>query len=107
MPDYRPIGDRIVVLCDPRERVTEAGIHLPETAEEKYTTGVVQAVGSGHLTDGGRVPLDVEVGDRVVFSEHAGNKCLGKDENGQQLLIMGEEDVQLVVLEPSRVGGGS
>lgn len=92
----QPLGDRVVVKRESSEERTAGGIVLPDTAKEKPSRGVVQAVGNGRLLDDGtRSELQVKVGDRVLFSSWAGETFKVGDE---ELLLMREEDI-LAVLE--------
>ncbi len=92
----QPLGDRLVVKRESSEAKTAGGIVLPDTAKEKPSRGVVEAVGNGKLLDDGtRGRLQVEVGDRVLFSAWAGETFKVGDE---ELLLMREEDV-LAILE--------
>jgi len=87
----QPLGDRIVVKPIEQEEVTRGGIVLPDTAKEKPQEGEIIAVGPGKLTeDGNRLPLDVKVGDRVIFARYAGTEVKLNDE---KLLIMHESDI--------------
>ncbi|MGB9846212.1 MAG: co-chaperone GroES [Desulfotomaculales bacterium] len=91
----RPLGDRVVVKPLPMEEVTKGGIVLPDTAKEKPQEGEVVAVGPGRLLDNGtRVPIDLKVGDRILFSKYAGNEV--KLDN-VEYLIMRESDILGVV----------
>jgi len=90
----RPLGDRVVIEPIAKEETTASGIVLPETAKEKPQEGKVVAVGSGHLKDGERVPLELKEGDRVIFSKYAGTEV--KIE-GKEYLIMREGDVLAVL----------
>jgi chaperonin GroES len=92
----QPLGDRVVVRREESEQKTAGGIVLPDTAKEKPTRGVIEAVGNGKLLDDGtRGRLQVEVGDRVLFTSWAGETFKVGDE---ELLLMREEDI-LAVLE--------
>ncbi|HZU05528.1 MAG TPA: co-chaperone GroES [Chloroflexota bacterium] len=94
----RPLGDRVVVKPLPREEVTKSGIVLPDTAKEKPQEGEVLAVGPGRIDDGQRQPMDVKVGDRVLYAKYAGTEFKLDDE---ELLILSERDI-LAVLEDSK-----
>lgn len=86
-----PLGDRIVVKPIPREEMTRGGIILPDTAKEKPQEGEVLAVGPGRMTDDGRrIPLDVKVGDRVLYAKYAGTEI--KIE-GEEYIILRESDI--------------
>lgn len=91
----RPLHDRIVVRRTEEEQKTAGGILLPGSAQEKPQQGEVIAVGNGQITDNGVRPLDVKVGDKVLFGQYAGQTV---KVNGEELLIMKESDV-LGVLE--------
>jgi chaperonin GroES len=92
----QPLGDRVVVRREESEERTSGGIVLPDTAKEKPTRGVIEAVGNGKLLDdGSRGQLQVKVGDRVLFSSWAGETFKVGE---QELLLMREEDI-LAVLE--------
>ncbi len=93
--NLRPLGDRVVVKALPREEVTRSGIVLPDTAKEKPQEGEIIAVGPGKLDDGERQPMDVKVGDKVLFAKYAGTEFKLED---QELLILSEKDI-LAVLE--------
>ncbi len=87
----RPLGDRIVVKPIPREEKTKGGIFLPDTAKEKPQEGEVVAVGQGRLLESGqRVPIDVKVGDRVLYSKYGGNEVKIND---VEYVILREMDV--------------
>lgn len=90
----KPLGDRVVIEAVAREEKTASGIVLPDTAKEKPQEGKVVAVGSGAIHEGNRIPLEVKVGDRVLFSKYAGTEV--KHEN-RELLIMRESDVLAIL----------
>lgn len=91
----RPLQDRLVVRRVEEEEKTKGGIIIPDTAKEKPIEGEVIAVGSGKVTDKGEVrPLDVKVGDRVLFGKYAGTEV--KIE-GEEHLILREDDVLGVI----------
>ena len=93
---FRPLGDRVLVKRVEEETKTKGGIIIPDTVKEKPQEGEVIAVGSGARDDSGKiVPLDVKVGDRILFGKWSGTEV--KIE-GEDLLIMKESDV-LGVLE--------
>ena len=92
----RPLHDRILVRRLEEEEQKQGGIIIPDTAKEKPQQATVLAVGTGRVTDDGKVqPLDVKQGDKVVFGKYAGTEV--KIE-GEELLIIREDDV-LGVLE--------
>ena len=86
-----PLGDRLVVKPITKEEVTKSGIVLPDTAKEKPQEGEVLAVGPGRLTDDGqRLPLDIKVGDIVIYAKYGGTEI--KIDN-EELIILREADV--------------
>ncbi|NLF07169.1 MAG: co-chaperone GroES [Pirellulaceae bacterium] len=91
----QPLGDRLVVERDESETVTAGGIVLPDTAKDKPTRGKVVSVGEGRMMkDGKRCPLQVKVGDRVLFTSYAGDTFkLGT----RELLLLSESDVLAVI----------
>lgn len=94
--NIRPLHDRIVVRRVEEEQKTAGGILLPGSAQEKPQQGEVLAVGNGQIRDNGDVrPLDVKIGDKVLFGQYAGQTV---KVDGEELLIMKEADV-LGVLE--------
>ncbi len=94
--NLKPLGDRVVVRPLAREQTTRSGIVLPDTAQEKPQEGEIIAAGSGRLTDDGqRLPMDLKVGDRVLFAKYAGTEFRLEDED---LLILSEKDI-LAILE--------
>ncbi|MBW1974509.1 MAG: co-chaperone GroES [Deltaproteobacteria bacterium] len=91
----RPLNDRVVVRRIEEEEKTPGGIIIPDTAKEKPIQGEVLAVGTGKLMDdGNRRPLDVKVGDRVLFSKYAGTEVKVE---GEELLIMREDDILAII----------
>src|SRR3989344_4784980 len=91
----RPLHDRVIVRRLEEERKTAGGIVIPDTAKEKPIQGEVVAVGSGKILDDGKVrPLDVKVGDKILFGKYSGTEVkVGNEE----LLVMREEDIMGVV----------
>lgn len=91
----RPLHDRIIVKRLEEERKTASGIVIPDTAAEKPDQGEVIAIGTGKLADDGKVrPLQVRVGDRILFGKYSGQTVKVQ---GEELLVMREEDVMGVV----------
>lgn len=92
----KPLGDRLVIKPAGREEMTASGIVLPDTAsKEKPQRGEILAVGEGRRDDDGeRIPLDVKVGDQVLFAKYAGTEFKLDD---QELLILAEKDVLAVI----------
>ncbi|MDR5694343.1 MAG: co-chaperone GroES [Armatimonadota bacterium] len=91
----RPLGDRVVVKPIEEEERTPGGIVLPDVAKEKPQQGEVVAVGPGELNERGeRNPMDVKVGDRVIYSKYAGTEVkLGEE----QYLILRQSDILAIV----------
>lgn len=91
----RPLGDRVWVEPIEREETTASGIVLPETAKEKPMEGKILAVGPGARKESGeRIPLDVQVGNRVLFAKYAGTEI---KHDGTKYLIMRESDLLAVI----------
>ena len=91
----RPLADRVVAKALAREAMTTSGIVLPDTAQEKPMRGTIIAAGEGRRNDDGeRVPLDVKVGDEVLFAKYAGTEFKLDDE---ELLILAEKDILAVI----------
>ena len=91
----KPLGDRVVIQPTPREDVTKSGIVLPDTAKEKPQEGTIMAVGQGEiLDDGTRKKIDVNVGDRVLYSKYAGTEFKVE---GEDLLIIAAKDILAIV----------
>ena len=92
---FRPLHDRILVRRVEAEEKTAGGIIIPDTAKEKPQEGEVIAVGSGARDDSGKLlPLDVKIGDRILFGKWSGTEIRL---NGEDLLIMKESDVMGVI----------
>ena len=91
----KPLEDRIVVQANEAETTTASGIVIPDTAKEKPQEGTVLAVGPGRIDDNGqRIPLDVAVGDVVIYSKYGGTEV---KYNGEEYLILSARDVLAVV----------
>ena len=91
----RPLHDRVVVRRMEEERTSAGGIVIPDSATEKPAQGEILAVGKGKMGDNGKVtPLDVKVGDKVLFGKYAGNEVKVE---GEEVLVMREEDIMGVV----------
>mgnify|MGYP001826836730 CR=1 FL=1 len=91
----RPLGDRVVVRPMAREEMTKSGIVLPDTVKEKPQEGEIIAAGPGRLNDdGAREPLDVRVGDKVLYAKYAGTEFKIADD---EFLIVSQKDVLAVV----------
>ncbi len=90
-----PLEDRIVVQTLEAEQTTASGLVIPDTAKEKPQEGEVLAVGPGRIDDkGNRVPLDVSVGDKVIYSKYGGTEI---KYSGEEYLILSARDVLAVV----------
>ncbi|HRS21204.1 MAG TPA: co-chaperone GroES, partial [Clostridia bacterium] len=72
--NIKPLGDRIIIKVIENEETTKSGIVLPGTAKEKPMQGEVLAVGSGEMVDGKKIPLELKVGDKVIYSKYAGTE---------------------------------
>ncbi|MCB2261765.1 MAG: co-chaperone GroES [Candidatus Thiosymbion ectosymbiont of Robbea hypermnestra] len=91
----RPLHDRIVVRRMEEERTSAGGIVIPDSATEKPIQGEVLTVGNGKILDTGETrPLDVKVGDRVLFGKYSGTEV---KLDGEELLVMREEDIMGVI----------
>jgi chaperonin GroES len=91
----KPLGDRVVIKPLGREETTKSGIVLPDTAKEKPQRGTIIAAGEGRRDDDGdRIPLDVKVGDEVLFAKYAGTEFKLEDD---ELLILSEKDILAVM----------
>lgn len=92
----RPLHDRVVVRRKEEEAKSAGGIVLPGSAKEKPNQGEVVAVGIGRVLDNGEVrPVDVSVGDVVVFGKYAGSDTIEVD--GEELVILSESDIKAVI----------
>jgi len=93
--NLRPLQDRIIVKRVEEETKTAGGLFIPETAKEKPQRGEIVAVGNGKKTEDGKVlPLDVKVGDTVLFGKYAGTEI---KVDGDEFLMMREDDLLAVV----------
>lgn len=92
----KPLADRVVVEPLAQEEVTAGGIILPETAKEKPQKGTVIAVGPGKRDEkGALIPMEVKVGDVVLYAKYAGTEV--KLENGKEILVLRESDILAIV----------
>ena len=90
-----PLEDRIVVKAVEAEQTTASGLVIPDTAKEKPQEGEVLAIGPGRVDDNGnRVPLDVAVGDTVIYSKYGGTEV---KHNGEEYLVLSARDVLAVI----------
>ncbi|MBU4484241.1 co-chaperone GroES [bacterium] len=93
----RPLQDRVIVKRLTEEEKTKGGIIIPDSAKEKPQEGEIMAVGNGKISDKGNIqPLDVKVGEKILFSKYAGTEI---KVDGNEYLIMREDDILGVVAE--------
>ncbi|MGA7800906.1 MAG: co-chaperone GroES [Gammaproteobacteria bacterium] len=93
--NIRPLHDRVIIKRMEEERTTAGGIVIPDTAAEKPIRGEVVAVGNGKILENGEVrPLDLKVGNKVLFGKYSGTEVKVDNED---LLVMREEDVMAVI----------
>lgn len=93
--DIKPLEDRIVIQQRDAEETTASGLVIPDSAKEKPQEGEVIAVGPGRISDNGtRIPLDIKVGDRVIYSKYGGTEV---KHNGEEYLVLSARDVLAVV----------
>lgn len=91
----RPLHDRVIIKRLEEERTSPGGIVIPDTAAEKPIKGKVIAVGKGKILENGEVrPLDVKVGDNILFGKYSGTEV---KVDGEELLVMREEDIMGVI----------
>jgi chaperonin GroES len=91
----RPLGDRLVVKPSEREEMTKSGIVLPDTAKERPQEGTILAVGPGRtLDDGSREPIEVAIGQKILFQKYAGTEFKLDEE---ELLILSQKDILAVI----------
>ena len=94
--NIRPLHDRVVVRRTEEERTSPGGIVLPDGATEKPVQGEVLAVGNGKVLDNGETrPMDVKVGDKILFGKYSGTEV---KVDGEELLIMREDDIMGVIV---------
>ena len=89
-----PLADRVVVKPLEEAETMRGGLYIPDTAKEKPQQGKIVAVGPGRYEDGKRVPLDVQVGDKVLYGKYSGTEVTL---DGEALLILRESDVLAVL----------
>lgn len=93
--NLRPLHDRVIVKRLDQETKTASGLIIPDAAAEKPDQGEIVAIGNGKVQENGQVrPLEVKVGDRVLFGKYSGQAVKVE---GQELLVMREEDIMAVV----------
>jgi chaperonin GroES len=87
----QPLGDRVLVKPTEKEEKTKSGIYIPDTAKEKPQEGEIIAVGPGKMTDEGkRIPMDLKVGDRVIYAKYGGTEIKVDEE---EMMILRESDI--------------
>ncbi len=93
--NIRPLHDRVIIKRIEEDRTSPGGIVIPDTAAEKPIRGKVTAVGKGKILEDGQVrPVDVKVGDHVLFGKYSGTEVKLE---GQELLVMREDDIMAVI----------
>ncbi|MHB1127477.1 MAG: co-chaperone GroES [Bacillota bacterium] len=93
--NVKPLGEKVVIKVLASEEKTKSGIVLPDTAKEKPQEGKVVAIGTGRILENGeKVPLEVNVGDKVIYSKYAGTEIKVE---GEEYLILNERDILAVV----------
>ncbi len=92
--NLKPLADRVIIKALPSEERTKSGIIMPDTAKEKPQEGEIVAVGPGKVEKGERIPMEVKVGDRVIYSKYAGTEVKYE---GQEYLILRESDIQAII----------
>lgn len=93
--NIKPLGERIVVKLMESEEKTKSGIVIPDTAKEKPQMGKVMAVGAGKLLDNGQtLPLEVSVGDKVLFAKYAGTEV---KLDGEEYMVLKESDILAII----------
>ena len=98
--NLKPLGSRVVIEPIEQEEITAGGIVLPETAKEKPQQGMVLSVGQGDRDEAGkRIPMDVSVGDKVLFAKYSGTEI---KMDGKKLLILRESDLLAIVETKSK-----
>ena len=90
----KPLEDRILVKSVDAEQTTASGLVIPDTAKEKPQEGEVLAVGPGRFEDGQRLPLDIKVGDKVIYSKYGGTEV---KYSGEEYLVLSARDVLAVI----------
>ena len=88
--NIKPLEDKIVVQTSEAEETTASGLVIPDTAKEKPQEGEVLAVGPGRFEDGQRLPLDIKVGDKVIYSKYGGTEV---KYSGKEYLLLSARDV--------------
>nr|VFJ90982.1 MAG: chaperonin GroES [Candidatus Kentron sp. LFY]VFJ92206.1 MAG: chaperonin GroES [Candidatus Kentron sp. LFY]VFK24441.1 MAG: chaperonin GroES [Candidatus Kentron sp. LFY] len=93
--NIRPLHDRVIIKRIEEERTSPGGIVIPDTATEKPIQGKVTAVGKGKILEKGEIrPLDIQIGDKVLFGKYSGTEV---KIDGEELLVMREEDIMAII----------
>jgi chaperonin GroES len=92
--NIKPLGDRVVIKVVEIEETTKSGIVLPGAAKEKPMQGEILAVGSGEMVDGKKIPLEVKVGDKVIYSKYSGSEV---KMDGNEYLIIRQSDILAII----------
>jgi len=87
---FKPLGDRVLVRPASKEEISKGGIVLPDTAKEKPQEGEIIAVGTGKVVDGKVMPLEVKVGQKVMFTKYGPTEV---KVNGEELVVLSESDI--------------
>ena len=90
----KPLEDRVVVKTNEAEQKTASGLVIPDTAQEKPQEGTVVAVGPGRFDDGVRVPMDIKVGDDVLYSKYGGTEVKA---SGEEYLVLSARDILAII----------
>jgi len=96
----KPLEDRIVVQASEAETTTASGLVIPDNAKERPQEGEVMAVGPGRFEDGQRIPMDVRIGDNVIYAKYGGTEVRV---GGEEYLILSARDVLAISKQP--IGG--
>jgi chaperonin GroES len=89
-----PLEDRVVVKPEEEEETTVSGIVIPDTAKEKPQQGLIVAAGPGRFEEGKRVPMDVKVGDKILYSKYGGTEVKVE---GEEYLVLSSRDILAIV----------
>ncbi|MCL1914218.1 MAG: co-chaperone GroES [Eubacteriaceae bacterium] len=92
--NLKPLGDRVVLQIKQLEEKLESGIYMPETSKEKSLEATVVAVGTGVIIEGKKVPLDVKIGDAVIYNKFSGTEV--KVSNNEYLIVR-QDDILAIV----------
>ncbi len=92
--NIKPLGDRVIIKVMENEETTKSGIVLPGNAKEKPMQGEILAIGSGEMVDGKKIPLEVKVGDKVIYSKYAGTEV---KMDGAEYLVIKQSDILAIV----------